>query len=150
MIGAVIVAYRSIGKELIRTTEYIVGETRDILEVTIDWRMDSIEARRSISGAIKQTDQGDGVIILTGFFGGTPSNVAFSFLNRAKLEVITGVNLPMVLTYWNRRQNYGLAELAKLIQLSGTRSIVAARALMETKGVFETPTSDGNRRVSQK
>lgn len=105
MVGAVIVAHCSIGKELIKTAEYIAGEMRGIGAVALDCKMDAVEARKLISNAIKQVDQGNGVIILTDLFGGSPSNMAFSFLNKEKVEVITGVNLPMVLTYWNKRQS---------------------------------------------
>ncbi len=73
---------------------------------------------------------------MTDLFGGSPSNIAFSFLNREKVEVITGVNLPMILTFWNKRKDMGLMELAKTLQLSGRRNIVVARNLMEAKGIF--------------
>ena len=136
MVGAVIIAHSFIGKELIATAEYIVGKIEGITAVSIDFKMNVFEARGTISEAIKQVDQGDGILILTDLFGGSPSNIAFSFLNKEKIEVITGVNLPMILTFWNKRESKSLAELAKLIQLSGIRNIVMARDLTEAKGVF--------------
>ena len=137
MVGAVIVAHSFIGKELIATAEYIVGKIEGITAVSIDCETNAFEARRTISEAIKQVDQGDGILLLTDLFGGSPSNIAFSFLNKEPVEVITGVNLPMILPFWNKREdNKGLAELAKLIQLLGIRNIVMARDLTEAKGVF--------------
>lgn len=136
MVGAIIVAHSFIGKELIATAEYIVGEMEGISEVSIDCQMDALEARKIISEAIKKVDQGDGVLILTDLFGGSPSNIAFSFLNKETIEVITGVNLPMILTFWNKRKSMGLMELAKSLQLSGRRNIVVAKNLMEANSVF--------------
>lgn len=149
MVGVVIVAHSFIGKELIATAEYVVGKMEDISAVSIDCQMSALEARKIISETIKKVDQGEGVLILTDLFGGSPSNIAFSFLNREKVEVITGVNLPMILTFWNKRKDMGLMELAKTLQLSGRRNIVVARNLMEAKGFFrKIPQRD--RQLSQK
>jgi PTS system mannose-specific IIA component len=150
MVGAVIIAHSFIGKELIATAEYIVGKIEGITAVSIDFKMNAFEARKTISEAIKQIDQGDGILIFTDLFGGSPSNIAFSFLNKEKTEVITGVNLPMILTFWNKRENTSLAELAKLVQLSGTRNIVMAKDLMEEKGAFQKRNLKSGRRVSEK
>jgi len=150
MVGAVIVAHSFIGKELIATAEYIVGEIEGITAVSIDCETNAFEARRIISEAIKQVDQGDGILILTDLFGGSPSNIAFSFLNRERVEVITGVNLPMILTFWNKREVKSLMDLAKYVRLSGTRSIVRARVLTETKDAIERGTPSKDRRLSKK
>jgi PTS system mannose-specific IIA component len=137
MVGAVIVAHSYIAKELIATAEYIVGKIEGITAVSIDCETNAFEARKAIARALKEVDQGDGVLLLTDLFGGSPSNIAFSFLNKEKIDVVTGANLPMILTFWNKREdNKGLTELAKLIQLSGIRNIVMARDLTEAKGVF--------------
>ena len=150
MVGAVIIAHSFIGKELIVTAEHIVGKTEGIVAVSIDSEMNAFEARKTISEAIKQIDQGDGILIFTDLFGGSPSNIAFSFLNKEKTEVITGVNLPMILTFWNKKENESLAELAKLVQLSGIRNIVMAKDLMEGKGAFQKRNLKSGRRVSEK
>ena len=134
MVGAVIIAHSFIGKELIATAEYLVGPMNGIAAVSINCKMEAFEARQIISETMKQVDQGDGVLILTDLFGGSPSNLAFSFLNKEKVEVITGMNLPMILTFWNNRESMGLRELAKTVQLSGRRSIVRAKDLLDTKG----------------
>jgi PTS system mannose-specific IIA component len=150
MVGAVIIAHSSIGKELIATAEYIVGKIEGITSVSIDCETNVFEARKKISESIKQLDQRDGILLLTDLFGGSPSNIAFSFLNNEKMEVITGVNLPMILTFWNKRTNSNLSEIAKYVQLSGMRSIAIARDLMETKSALGTKSREKNRQVSQK
>jgi len=147
MVGAVIVAHSLIGKELIATAEYIVGPMNGIAAVSIDCKMEAFEARQKISEAMNQVDQGDGVLILTDLFGGSPSNLSFSFLNKEKVEVVTGVNLPMILTFWNKRENMGLMDLAKTVQLSGMRSIVMAKDLLETKDDWGENPSQGEDRL---
>ena len=122
---------------MIATAKYLVGKMDGIAAVSIDFKMNTFEARKIISEAIRKIDQGEGVLILTDLFGGVPSNIAFSFLlDKEKIEVITGVNLPMILTFWNKRENIDLMELAKALQLSGKRNIVVAKSLMETKSDF--------------
>ena len=133
MVGAVIIAHSSIGKELIATAEYLVGKLEGITAVSIDFEKNVFEARNVISQAMKQVDQGDGVLLLTDLFGGSPCNIAFSFLNNEKVEIVTGVNLPMILTFWNKRRDTTLQETAKYVQLSGTRGIARARDLMEAR-----------------
>jgi len=134
VVGAVIIAHSFIGKELIATAEYFVGPMNGIAAVSINCKMEAFETRQIVSETMKQVDQGDGVLMLTDLFGGSPSNLAFSFLNKEKVEVITGMNLPMILTFWNKRESMGLRELAKNVQLSGRRSIVRAKDLLDTKG----------------
>jgi PTS system mannose-specific IIA component len=134
MVGGVIIAHSFIGNELIATAEYIVGKIQGLTAVSIDCKTNAFEARKAIATAIKEVDQGDGVLLLTDLFGGSPSNIAFSFLNHERFEVVSGVNLPMILTFWNKREGRTLEELAKLVHLSGIRNIVIARDLMEGKG----------------
>jgi PTS system mannose-specific IIA component len=137
MIGAVIVTHSRIGERLIETAEFLVGKMEGIIAVSVDLETNVFEARRRIAEAVKQVDRGDGVLILTDLFGGSPSNIALSFLNPEGIDVITGVNLPMIITFRNKREGRSLLELAKSIQLSGVRSIARARDLMQKKGAFE-------------
>jgi len=150
MVGAVIIAHAFIGKELITTAEYIVGRIEGITAISIDYGTNAFEARKRISEAIKKVDQGDGIFLMTDLFGGSPSNIAFSFLNNEKIEVVTGVNLPMILTFWNKRVSSNLSELAKSIRLSGIRSIARAKDLREIKYVYGKRISERERRLSQK
>ncbi len=149
MVGAVIIAHTSMGRELIAAAEYLVGKIEGISSVSIDCETNAFDARKAISQAMKQVDQGDGVLLLTDLFGGSPCNIAFSFLNNENVEVVTGVNLPMILTFWNKRANATLQETAKHIQLSGTRGIRRARDLMEGKGGVGRGTGTRNKKLSQ-
>jgi len=150
MVGAVIVAHSSIGKQLIATAEYVVGKIEGITAVSISCETNLFEVRKSISQAMKQVDQGDGVLLLTDLFGGSPCNIAFSFLNNEKVEVVTGANLPMILTFWNKRANSTLQEIARYMQLSGTRGIVRTRDSMEAKSAFGRGIRKRDKRLSQK
>jgi PTS system mannose-specific IIA component len=134
MVGAIIIAHSFVGRELIETAEYIVGKIEGITAISLDPKMNAFEARKVVSETMKQIDEGDGLLILTDLFGGYPANIALSFLHKEKTEVITGVNLPMILTFWNKREGRSLSELAELVRLSGIRSIVSARDLMGEKG----------------
>ena len=150
MVGAVVIAHSLVGKELIVTAEYIVGRIEGITAISVDYETNAFEVRKKVSEAIRKVDQGNGVLLITDLFGGSPSNVAFSFLNNEKIEVVTGVNLPMILTFWNKREAMGLLELAKAVQLSGVRSIFRARDLTEKKSVFGRGIPTRDRRFSQK
>ena len=150
MVGAVIIAHAFIGKELIAAAEYLVGNIEGVTAVSVEFERNAFEARKAISEAIRQVDQGEGVLIMTDLFGGSPSNIAFSFLNNEMVEVVTGVNLPMILTFWNKRANSTLQEIAKHVQLSGTRGIARARDLMEGKGALGKRIFKSDRRLSQK
>lgn len=148
MVCAVIIAHSFIGRELVATAEYIVGKIKGLTAVSIDCKTSAFKPRKAIARAINEVGQGDGVLLLTDLFGGAPSNIAFSFLNKEKIEVVTGVNLPMIITFWNKRKDKNLEELAKLVQLSGIRNIVMASDLMEEKGVLGKRIVKSNRRLS--
>jgi len=140
MVGAVLVTHAFIGRELIATVEYLLGDVDGIDAVSITADVDVFKARMKIWQAIKEVEQGDGVLIMTDLFGGTPSNLALSFLVNPNVEVITGVNLPMTLTFCTRRSEMELRELAKAVRLSGTRSVARAKDLVEPSGASKTNT----------
>jgi len=149
MVGAVIIAHSGIGKELIATAEYLIGTIEGMVAVSVQSETNAFEARKAISEAIKRVDQGEGVLLMTDLFGGSPSNIAFSFLNNEKVEVVTGVNLSMILTFWNKRAGTTLQEIAEYVKLSGTRGIARARDLMEEKGAVGRGTRTRDRKLSQ-
>jgi PTS system mannose-specific IIA component len=143
MVGAVLLTHSFVGRELIATAEYLLGQMDGIVSVSLDGKNDAVQARKIIADAIQSVDEGEGVLILTDLFGGSPSNLAFSFLDQAKIEVITGLNLPMVLTFWNYRKGRDLVELAACVKLSGRRNILVARTLKEEGIVFPRNRTDG-------
>lgn len=87
MVGAVVIAHSLVGKELIVTAEYIVGRIEGITAISVDYETNAFEVRKKVSEAIRKVDQGNGVLLITDLFGGSPSNVAFSFLNNEKLRL---------------------------------------------------------------
>jgi PTS system mannose-specific IIA component len=150
MVGAIILTHSFVGRELIATAEYLLGKMGGIVAVSLDGRSDSIQSRKIISEAIQSVDEGEGILILTDLFGGSPSNLAFSFLDQEKIEVITGVNLSMVLTFWNYRKGRDLAELATCVKLSGRRNILVARSLKDEGILSPRNQTDGKAVLGKK
>jgi len=150
VIGAIIVTHALVGKELIAAAEYLIGKMEGIEAVSIDRESNSFEARKGIIKAMEKVDQGEGLLLLTDVSEGSAVNIAFSFLDQEKVEVITGVNLPMVLTFWNKRESHTLREVVKAVQLSGLRSINRAKALMVIKSDKERVKSKERELSSQR
>jgi PTS system mannose-specific IIA component len=125
MIGLVLVAHAGIAQEFLGAAEMIMGKIEGVEAVSIkpDDQVDLI--RDAIAGAIKKVDS-DGVIIMTDMFGGTPSNMSLSFLQENHIEVITGVNLPMMIKFIADRAKFGVAELAEKLKQCGRESIIVA------------------------
>ena len=133
MIGVVIVTHRSLGEELLRTAEEIVGKLPAVETVSIHASEKIDKARGKIEAAIKSVDSGSGVLIFTDMFGGTPSNLGLSFLKKDSLEVITGVNLPMLVKLASLRQEGSLKEVAQRICRYGQKNILAASDFLSRK-----------------
>lgn len=130
MIGVVVVAHGQLAQELLKTTEMIVGPLENFAAVSVNAERDAGAERQAIEEAIRKVDRGSGVLLLTDLFGGTPSNICLSFLKEMKVEVVSGVNLPMLikLPFFSNSQN--LEEAAKLTMEHGKRNIsVASRRL---------------------
>jgi PTS system mannose-specific IIA component len=125
MIGLVLVAHAGIARELLDAAEMIMGkiECAEAVGIKPDDPADGI--RDTITGAIKKVSC-DGVIIMTDMFGGTPSNMSLSFLQENQVEVITGVNLPMMIKFVADRSKFGIAELAEKLKQCGRESIIVA------------------------
>jgi PTS system mannose-specific IIA component len=125
MIGLVLVAHAGLAHELLAAAEMIVG-VLDLTETVGIKQNDSVEGiREAIAGAIDRV-AGSGVIIMTDMFGGTPSNMSLSFLEDNRVEVLTGVNLPMVIKFAAERDKRGVAELAGMLKDCGRESILVA------------------------
>jgi PTS system mannose-specific IIA component len=123
MIGGVIVTHGQLANELVSAAEMIVGEIHHIIAVSIGWHDEVDIAREEIERAIQQVDSGGGVLLLTDMFGGTPTNIAASFLGQAPVEVVTGVNLPMVIKLAAQGKDESLAELARRVRDEGQQQI---------------------------
>ncbi|MBI1748463.1 MAG: PTS sugar transporter subunit IIA [Acidobacteria bacterium] len=132
MVGILIVTHGQLCRELIASAEMIVGEvSQHIVPVSIGWHDDVNEVHREIEQAIQAADQGEGVLILTDMFGGTPSNIALSFLEKNRIEIITGANLPMVIKLASQKDDKDLHSFAQAICEQGRKNITLASALIK-------------------
>lgn len=134
MTGIVIVTHSNLGSALIEAAEFIFGDRPEAtIAVSIDLNEDVEKLRKEISEAIKKVTRKDGVIVLTDMFGGTPSNLSYSFLEEGKIEVLSGVNLPVLIKAINSRKKMELAELAVTLEAYGKKSISLASGILKGK-----------------
>ena len=134
MIGAVIVTHGSLARELLDAAERIVGRTEGIRAVSMDWDDEVADARQEIGTAIKEVDSGRGVLIFTDMFGGTPTNVSLAFLEQDRVEIITGVNLPMIIKLTSvQRSDGALLEVAQELRDRGQNSVYVASEILSSR-----------------
>jgi PTS system mannose-specific IIA component len=126
MVGALLVSHGHLAQELLAAAEMIVGEISHIQAVSIGWHDDVNDARSEIERRIGDVDKGCGVMILTDMFGGTPSNIAFSFHEPGKVDVVTGANLPMIIKIASQKEGETLRSLALSVCDQGRSSIAMA------------------------
>ena len=132
MIGLVIVCHEDMGAELVKAAEMIVGKIDAVETVAVKQDSAPEMLRERIQGAIRKVDRKQGVMLFTDMFGGTPSNISLAFLGDA-LEVVSGVNLSMIIKFANHREEKSLPELAKLVQDAAQKSIVIASQMLKGK-----------------
>ena len=125
-IGVVIVTHYHLGAEFLQALRLIVPEAPNFVSVSVDPNQSVDEMRTAIAAAIKKAEQGAGVLILTDMFGGTPSNIALSFLGEMNVEVVTGINLPMLIKIFEVRGRRGLAAAVSAAQEAGRKYICLA------------------------
>lgn len=133
LVGGVIVTHGNLANELLSAAETIVGDIHHITAVSIGWSDDVEIAREEISKAIERVKQGAGVIVLTDMFGGTPTNLACTFLGSTPIEVVTGVNLPMVIKLADQQNEETLQTMAARVRDQGQKSIYVASEILPTK-----------------
>jgi PTS system mannose-specific IIA component len=129
MVGILIVAHGNLAESLIETAELIVGKVKGIKACSFTQGSDVEKLKKMLKTSIKDVNEGDGVIILTDMFGGTPSNISLAFLEE-KVEVITGVNLPMAIGAITKREGRQIGELAQLLRDSGKSNIYIASEIL--------------------
>ena len=132
MIGIVIVTHCKLGEALIEAAEFIIGSRPEALEsVSIDLNENAEKLRNTISQGIKKVNGREGVLILTDMFGGTPSNLSYSFLEEGRIEVLSGVNLPIMIQAASMRKKKKLDELAANLESFGKKSISLASGILK-------------------
>jgi len=130
MIGMVLVTHGRLAAEFIAALEHVVGPQRNIAAVCIGPEDDMERRRQDILRAIAEVDTGQGAVLLTDMFGGTPSNLAISVMDKAKIEVIAGVNLPMLIKLASLREHEPLATAVRGAQEAGRKYINVASQLL--------------------
>lgn len=131
MIGILIVTHRQLGDALIDAAEFILGDPPEATQaVSIDLNENAEKLRSKIKRAIKNVNSHQGVLIMTDMFGGTPSNLSYSFLEEGRVEVISGVNLPILIKAVSARKSNSLSELAELLEAYGKKSISLASGIL--------------------
>jgi len=129
-IGGVIVTHGHLASEFIAAAEMIVGPMPHVTQASIDWHDDIDVARAELERAIARVSQGHGVLLLTDMFGGAPTDIASMFLDNAAIEVVTGVNLPMILKLADQSADASLAVVASRVRDAGKEGIQLAGELL--------------------
>ncbi|KXJ99522.1 MAG: PTS system transporter subunit IIA [Acidobacteria bacterium OLB17] len=132
-IGAVIVSHGQVANELLAAAEAVVGDVENVAAVSIGWHDDVEAAKAEIERAIEKVSDGVGVILLTDMFGGTPTNISAMFLREGEVEIISGVNLPMVVKVATIGKSVPLADFAKEVEEQGKSAIMRAGDLLEPR-----------------
>jgi len=140
MIGVVVATHGRLGEELLATAASVCGPLAGARAVSISSSQSMEEARARLGEAIREVEEGDGVLVLTDMLGGTPANLALSFLDEARVEVMTGVNLPMLLKLSTlRAEGAGLQAAAELLPAYGQRNITLASQLLRARSPSRPP-----------
>jgi PTS system mannose-specific IIA component len=134
MIGLVLVTHGSLARAFVAALEHVVGPQKNVATVCIEADDDMEARRREILDAVRAVNTGAGVVLMTDMFGGTPSNLAISVMNEANVEVVAGVNLPMLIKFASLREGSSLASLVVAIQEAGRKYINVASSLLADAG----------------
>jgi len=135
MVGVLIITHGNLGYELIQAAELIKGRLDGVLAISVDPTKGTEELKKEITSGIKKVEKGKGVLILTDLFGGTPSNISLSFLKENKVEVVTGVNLSMLLKLSDIREEKNLIEVAYFTKDYGKKNISLASEILNKEVV---------------
>lgn len=130
MTGAVIITHGTLAAGLADVAETISGDIEGVRTVSVNSSDATERIRDDLAKAVEESDDGDGVVIFTDMFGGTPSNIALSLFESGRVEVVTGVNLPMIIKFLGHRDK-PLGELALLLKESGRESIILAGDMLK-------------------
>jgi PTS system mannose-specific IIA component len=133
-IGVVIVTHYELGEQFLQALRLIVPDAPEFYSVSVDPGQSVDELRKAIGARLTQAEAGDGVLVLTDMFGGTPSNMSLSFLDEHHVEIVTGVNLPMLIKLATLSEEKPLEELAIFIKEYGQRNISVASELLPEAG----------------
>lgn len=134
MIGVVLVTHGNLATELVKVMEHVVGPQDQLTTITIEPDDDMEKRREDILNSVQFVDKGLGVIILTDMFGGTPSNLAISIMEQAKIDIIAGVNLPMLIKLASVRSTETISEAVAQAREAGQKYIMVASQVLGSTG----------------
>lgn len=137
MIGIVVVTHGQLARELVAAAEMIIGDIPNVTSVSMGWQESPEDAEREIEAAIARVESGKGTVVLTDMFGGTPSNLSLAFLEKGKVEVVTGVNLPMLIRLASLREEEvgdDLRAVAAQAMREGKENVYLASDLLASQG----------------
>lgn len=133
-VAGVIVTHGQVANELLSAAETIIGHVGHVAAVSIGWHDDVEAASHEVRRAVERVNEGGGVLLLTDMFGGTPTNIASMFLSAGEVEMVTGVNLPMVIKLASQQGGVSLEEVARLVRDQGRQGIYLAGELLAGGG----------------
>lgn len=133
MIGGIIVSHGKLSDELLNALTIILGEAPNIEAISIGWYDDVEDSKRKINQSLKRVDQKSGVLIFTDMFGGTPSNLSFSFIKENQVEVVTGVNLPMLIKFVSLQRSTNFKDVSRKVVEQGKKNIHLVSALLAAR-----------------
>lgn len=131
MLGMLVVTHGRLAEDLVKAVQTIVGPVEGLAAVSIGWNDEVDDATRMIEEAIGRVDSGQGVLVLTDMFGGTPTNLGLALHERGKIEIVTGVNLPMLVKFANLREEMPIQEAAAIIAEQGREAIHVASHVLD-------------------
>ena len=131
MLGMLVVTHGRLAEDLVQAVQTIVGPVEGLDAVSIGWNDEVDDATRMIEEAIARVDRGQGVIVLTDMFGGTPTNLGLALHERGRIEIVTGVNLPMLVKFANLREEISLHDAAVRIAEQGREAIHVASQVLD-------------------
>jgi PTS system mannose-specific IIA component len=135
VLGMLVISHGRLAEDLVQAAQTIVGPIEGLEAVSIGWNDDVEAATRAIAAAIRRVDRGGGVLLLTDMFGGTPTNLGLALHEPGRVEIVTGVNLPMVIRFANLKQEVTLHDAAGRIATQGREAIHVASDVLERRPV---------------
>ena len=132
MTGILVITHARLGRELVNAAEFILGKIENLETMAVEGTPDPDHLKRGLSTCLERLNKGQGVLVLTDMFGGTPNNISLAFLKPGHVEVITGVNLPMLIKAATARSKHDLSQLSKMVGQAGRGAISVASEILSS------------------
>ncbi len=132
MIGILVITHAKLGRELVNAAEFILGKIENLETIAVEGTLEVEHLKRTLGASLGRLDQGQGVLVLTDMFGGTPNNISLAFLKPNQVEVVTGINLPMLIKAATARNKHAISNLGKVVGEAGRGAISVASAILSS------------------